>query len=349
MSEYNTRQILDMIEEHGGPEGLDLSGADLSGVHLGNETISAELEKVRKDKPEAIPAWAHGIMQGFTPGRSYRVGRQVIFCELNLQGANLARANLQKASLRMANLQEADLGGADLRDARLENANLREADLRASDLRGAFFRGARLDHTEIYQKSLGLAIGEELAEEYDEARDAYLRLKQNFDRLGDYAASAWAYQKERQMEKQRSAPWQAGRRRYVWMELLDSRPARGCLFYARHTGKWILDWMVEYLCGYGENPIRVLLWMAFSLFGFAAYYWSVSGVWLVDSGTRTAVTAKSFWHYLIYSLGAFTTTQFATLQPVDDRVRLITGLQAIWGIFLAGLLGFVVANKIRRS
>jgi hypothetical protein len=88
--------------------------------------------------------------------------------------------------------------------------------------------------------------------------------------------------------------------------------------------------------------------MAATLFGFAAYYWRIGGVWLVepDGGAKVAT---SFWHYLIYSAGAFTTTEFARFQAADDRVRMVTAIQAIIGIVLAGLLGFVAGNRIRRS
>ena len=44
MSDYTREEILKLIEENGGPEGLDLSGKDLSGIDLGREAIKAELE-----------------------------------------------------------------------------------------------------------------------------------------------------------------------------------------------------------------------------------------------------------------------------------------------------------------
>lgn len=345
MSEYTTRQILDMIEGNEGSEFLDLSEADLAGIDLSIEIIQAELREARKDNPEMEPVWVSA-------------SGGIRLSQANLQEACLWGANLRKAFLWVANLQGADLWAADLQGADLREADLREtvlltanlqgATLRGANLQGTSFHGARLDHTELDREGLGPAIAEELTRDYDEARDAYLRLKQNFDDIGDYAASAWAYQKERQMEKKCHAPWRA-RSIYGRAELGDASPPRVFLFYARHTVKWIFDWIVEYLCGYGENPIRVLLWMALSLFGFSTYYWHLGGVWLIEPSKGPIATASSFWHYLIYSLGAFTTTQFATFQAADDRVRLVTGIQAIWGIFLAGLLGFVVANKIRRS
>jgi hypothetical protein len=52
---------------------------------------------------------------------------------------------------------------------------------------------------------------------------------------------------------------------------------------------------------------------------------------------------------LLYTLDAFTTANFAVLQPANEVARLLSGLFAIVGIFLTGLLGFVAGNRIRRS
>lgn len=525
MSEYTTRQILDMIETNEGPNGLDLSGKVLRGIDLSRETIQAELARLREEDPEAEPVWVSSEREPFGTGginlelanlqgawlgcanlqgaylggadlhgahlecadlqrahlananlqearldkaklqnadlRADLQGADLLRADLqnaclrgaelqranlavtNLQGADLRRANFQGACLVEANLQGAYLGDANLQGVRLSRANLQGAELRVADLQGAglvdtklqgadlwfanlqgawlahanlkganlvradlqeahlggtnlqdanlgyahlekvdfftsgslegaYFYDAFLDDTRLRRKQLGRAIGEELAGRYDEARDVYLRLKRNFDDLGDYAASAWAYQKERQMEKACNAPWRA-RGTYGETELGDTadveRPEpwfrvrapsdtfehrapawhpRVWLFYARHTLKWLSDWFVEYLCGYGESIWRVLFWMFASFFGFAAYYWRIGGVWVVKPNGEAAV-ATSFWHYLIYSAGAFTTTQFAKLQAADDRVRMITAIQAIVGIVLAGLLGFVAGNRIRRS
>ena len=48
-------------------------------------------------------------------------------------------------------------------------------------------------------------------------------------------------------------------------------------------------------------------------------------------------------------LGAFTTLQPTRLQAARPGVELLTTIQAIIGIALAGLLGFVAGNRIRRS
>jgi len=269
----------------------------------------------------------------------------------DLHGANLVGANLQGAILTGANLQGAHLREADCRGTRLQYSRLGKVDFFvAESLEGTHFHNAFLDDTRMKRKQLGRAIGEELEGWYDQARDAYLRLKQNFDVLGDYAASAWAYQKERQMQKACNAPWRA-RGIYGQTELGDTDEGRVTTwhprvawFYTRHTLKWLGDWFVELLCGYGESLSRVLAWMLLVILGFAACYQVSHAV-----VTSSQDAATSLWDHLVFSLGAFTTLQPARLQAARPGIELLTTIQAIIGIALAGLLGFVAGNRIRRS
>lgn len=53
--------------------------------------------------------------------------------------------------------------------------------------------------------------------------------------------------------------------------------------------------------------------------------------------------------YLLYTLDTMTTASFSGLQPINDCVKFASGFFAIAGIVLAGLLGFVAGNRIRRS
>ena len=389
MSEYTREEILKLIEENGGPEGLDLSGKDLSGIDLGREAIAAELEIVRERAPDDTPVWHSQETDGINlKGASLEAAH---LRSAELQGADLKETNLKRADLQGAKLQEvdlsasdlqgADLQGADLRGtglwlanlqgtqlwlANLQGTSLRGADLRgaclvgldlegagpfgAKSLEGAYFFRALLDDTRLERAQLGGAIGEELEEEYGLAKEAYLALKSNFAHIGRYDDAVWAYCKERRMEKMCSAPWRA-REFYGASQLGDSeenRPPdwhpRVLWFYTRHTLKWLSDWFVELLCGYGESLWRVLVWMLLVILGFAAYY-QVSHA--VVTSSQGAVT--SLWDHLIFSLGAFTTLQPARLQAARPGVELLTTIQAIIGISLAGLLGFVAGNRIRRS
>ena len=335
MSEYTTRQILDMIEANGGPEGLDLSGKDLSEIDLSHEAIQAELARVREENPEATPVWVSVLTGGINLGG-------INLEEANLQKADLFQANLREASLWRANLQEASLLLANLQEAELLLANLQRADMRGAELQGAFFSGVRLDHTEMDRSSLEPKVGEDREGRYDVARDAYLRLKQNFDDLGDYDAASWAYRKERRMEKlaalqKAKEAWQ----KHDWKEAIPR--------YAKVAG----DWVIECVCDYGEgfwNVVRSLIavWVIFALI-----YGLIGGVWGpwqdTVSGRIRSITRNPI-DLLWFSLGTMVTLHPPGLEARSTLfMRFLVPSQALLGIFLAGLLGFVAGNRIRRS
>lgn len=411
---WTRERIEAAIAAHGGPEGLDLAGADLYGLDLsrmylrgvvlsrwdeeGSTWIVADLRRANLQRADLIGAelqnaklWGadlrsaklggadlreaglwraklqradltHAILQ---EAKLWRCKLQNAYLEranlqkaslgdVDLQGANLYMANLHQAYLKHANLQGANLRGVDLQEADLRSADLREVDLldvRKGGLRGIKLYRAKLDHTLLNTEQLGTAIGDELAGEYREARDAYLALKQNFEDLGDYAAASWSYVKERRMEKACSAPWRA-RRFYGEEQLGDTSEhklpvyhPRVWWFFVRHTAKWLVDWVVELLCLYGESIPRVLISMLLLLLVSTALFWALRGVMDPATGKPYAQITD----YLIFTLGAFTTTGFERLRPANGLIELLTTIEAIVGIALTGLLGFVVGNKVRRS
>jgi hypothetical protein len=255
----------------------------------------------------------------------------------NLQGADLSGADFQDAYLEFASLQGAYLGGA----------HFERVDLSGTNLSHVRIAGAWLDKTRFTKEQLGGAIGEELAREYGAAKQGYLALKQNFDDLGDYDAAGWAYCNERHMEKIEA--WRQGRealKEHRWWSALS------------YSAKVASDEVVELLCNYGESVRRVVGWMVVTLFVIApALIWLSGGLVWPQSEFETyqklpllldkmAYVARQD---VLYMLDIFTTTNYSALEPATDWGKLISGCMALWGIFLAGLLGFVAGNRIRRS
>ncbi|MFW6135876.1 MAG: pentapeptide repeat-containing protein [Chloroflexota bacterium] len=395
MSEYTTRQILDMIEANGGPEGLDLSQSDLSEIDLGSDRIQAELDRVRKDQPEVEPPWwSRGFVSGeggINLRRANLEGAHLRLAEMqgadlvgaNLEGARLMLAQMQEsrlrganlagASLRYANLEHASLRHADLKGARLSHANLGRAflggvDLKGADLDGANLEGtflveadlsrvdlrnaesiegislyrARLDHTQLTRDQLGEAVGEERGGEWFEARQTYLALKNNFQELGRYDDARWAYRKERRMEKRDA--WQKTR------TALRERRWGGAVGNGLRAAS---DQLVELVCDYGEGLSRVLASLLLLWLVFALSYGLIGGVWgppQETSGGPVRYATRNPLHLLAFSLGAMTTLQPAGLEARPTQVmQFLMPIQALLGIVLAGLFGFVLGNRIRRS
>ncbi|MEH6477592.1 MAG: pentapeptide repeat-containing protein, partial [Sneathiella sp.] len=101
--------------------------------------------------------------------RNPKEGKQAVFKQMDLSGANFEGAKLQKsvfsgcklsrAILRGTNFISADLFAVDLTKADLTNALLIRADLRGAELRGAKLNGANLQEADFRGGSMILAGG----------------------------------------------------------------------------------------------------------------------------------------------------------------------------------------------
>lgn len=373
----------------------DLSGSNFEGADFSN-TKFQNISMVRANLQGAL-LWETDFLNAYTPRSNFQEthGHGVNFSgaylwETNFQGAHLPSSNFEGAILRGGNFEKSRFGdsnfkGADLRwanfqgaelikcnfqEVNLELANLQGADLRETQLQGVdlsnvdnmrnvYISGAWLDRNRMKRELLGDAIGEELEKDYSGAKNGYLILKQNFDDIGDYDASSWAYRKERRMEKLESKEilksWITKQEIIIGSAVLPRKP----YFSEAISGlaKYISDTFVEVLCDYGESVWRVVSWIAIMLFVVGPFLFSgLGGVEWTRELTHeywTLSLPNKIWflylHYFLYTLDVFTTANFSGLQPLNNAVKLASGLFAIGGITLAGLLGFVAGNRIRRS
>jgi hypothetical protein len=274
-----------------------------------------------------------------------------------LREALLFRANLNKASVKFSDLSDAIFLEADLREAEFWKANLsgtsffgsnlENSKLLDANLDGTYFYRARMNNTELSASQLGGSIGEERECMYGEAIEAYSRLKSNFESLGQYSDAGWAYRKERRMRKlwAKQQAIEALRRRRLWISI-------------KYWLKWVSDWLVEILCDYGESTWRVIGWMAILVFIIGPTLIPLLGglSWptinrdiFFQLPTMWQRSAYIYIQYLLYMLDTVTTANYSDLEPRTDALRLVSGIMAMTGIFLVGLLGFVAGNRIRNS
>jgi hypothetical protein len=222
-----------LIEEHGGPEGLDLQKADLE---------QAELSRMDLRGTNLHAANLHAADLRWA----------------NLQGAILDFAQLERADLLDANLEGAYLLAAVLYRARLTSANLKgaylAANLESADLRSADLRRARLAYATIRDADLEGAtwgdyvLGDEIRGDFDEAASSYRALKQRHTETGMYdIAGEFHY---REMEARRKLGWQERRLPYA-----------------------LAMYLLRFLYGYGERPERVIGWAAVIVLGLALVHW----------------------------------------------------------------------------
>jgi hypothetical protein len=356
--------VLRVLEEHGGPEGLDLSGRDLSDIDLSKKVIMDEVrQKGYSDR-------VHPVWQSESTGGINLRGA-------NLRGTNLSGAKLGFACLRQTNLQEADLREtvlryADLEDAVLWDARLEDADLERANLRGANLFGARfldtyLTRTEVgdvcqEQNSYVLPRGIDLPPQfgrYYQAIAIYRALKQNFDSEGLYSDASWAYVKERQMERKTKAPWRArqyhghghplGIQRIPCYDQLPRWHPLVWWFWLKYFVKWLLDWTTELSCGYGQRPLRTLGVAALVLIVFPFVYRTTAGVGWHDPVLDQDIASTNFLDYVIYSAGAFATIGYEGLKAINTAARVWTAIEALLGIAVVALLMFALGNRMSRS
>jgi uncharacterized protein YjbI with pentapeptide repeats len=346
--------------------GADLAGADLRGAALGEADLQESMLEDAKLQDAALrfanlrgavletadlrraDLWG-AVLDGAVLTRADLRGATLE--EANLQGADLTRVDLQGAVLAQADLRRACLRGVHLQGAVLGNANLERAVLTDTHLQGVdlsrcaiahvHLNGAWLEKTRLRQEQLGGALGEELAGRYEEARLGYLALERNFVELGDPGAASWAYRRKRRMEKLRARELaRAARSRRQW--------GAAARWYAKYAG----DQAVEWLCDYGESISRVLLAMLAVYVLFTLIYGLTDGVVRTIDGPSgpVMVPTRNPVDWVIFSMSAMTTSakQPVGLLPRNEWIQLLTGVQHILGIALAGLVGFVFGHNARR-
>jgi uncharacterized protein YjbI with pentapeptide repeats len=169
-------ELLRLIEENGGPEGLDLRGATFVGngpsdepgdnpIDLTPKALAPLAAACGQAKGGCRPAWfwpRGGVnLRATQLQRARLVGAQLQAADLigsELQGADLEGAELQGAFLSDAQLQHANLEGAQLGGADLQRAHLKGADLLEAELRGADLRSAELDEADLSDAQLERAL-----------------------------------------------------------------------------------------------------------------------------------------------------------------------------------------------
>jgi hypothetical protein len=321
--------VLRLIEEHGGPRGLDLREANLQGARLsqanlqGADLSSANLQGANLRRAE---------LQGATLAGANL--QEADLCEANLQGARLWRSNLQgalllaasleEAHLEWANLEGANLAAANLQEARLDGAQLQGADLHAANLQGADLHAANLRRAHLADATLRDAnleganwgdyvLSDEIEHDFRPAGRVYRTLKQWHTEAGMYDIAGQFFYRE--MEARRKAAQKERRRPY----------ALG--MYA-----------VRFLYGYGERPERVIAWAAAVILGFALGHWLFGTV------------AGGAWDALYYSAVSFTALGYGAWAPEPQgwAGKFLGVGESLLGVFMMALFLVTFTRKMTR-
>jgi len=333
--------VLKMIEEHGGPEGLDLSERNLEGIDLSSENIDTPIDLhdiiLRKAILSGAKLW-NANLEGANLSHANVQGADLVIA--NLKGANLSRTNLNNANLASAILQDAGLSNANLENANLAEADLQNARLSMANLKGARLLNANLQGTHLMEADLdgAMLVGVKWHPKYI-IGDENLRIygEENLDK------------KERDQGRRRILGYIAG----VYCNLKNVHHAAGMYdvagaFYFREMTvrrkalKWwpnplprALSKFISVFCGYGESPLRVVISAVTVVLGMAIGIWAASALTFLDS--------------LYYSAVSFTALGYGLwVSPPEGWVKALGAAEAFIGVFMIALFLITFVRKMTR-
>lgn len=247
------------------------------------------------------------------------------------EGYQLRNADLYRANLRNAHCFKLDLRGSSLMKADLSGANLHCANLTGCNLLGTKFHHAKLEHViwgdKILQEQQAENSKDPLERDdlYQQAEEIYRHLRRVFENEGLFETAGYFFERE-MVTRRKQMP------KYSFARLMSK--------------------MVFLFCGYGEEPLRVVIFTNVIIFLFAILYFfsgvSFSGNVLVYSSTASlSDNLYTFANSLYFSVVTFTTLGYGDLTP-QGISRFFASCEALIGSFTLALFVVVFVKKMTR-
>ncbi|WP_370979299.1 ion channel [Agaribacterium sp. ZY112] len=275
-----------------------------------------------------------------------RSGKPMIgFClrKANLQGIDLVHhgsalgyelkhADLYRANLSYSHLFNLRLDGSSLMKADLNHANLNRSSLCDTNLLGINLEGAKLDNVNwsqaVKQEHLAQQHQNGSCEQNDlleQAEEVYRNLRRIMESQGLFENAGLFFQKEMVMRR---------------------------LQLPKFSLKRALSKLVDLFCGYGEEPVRVVLFsfviiLTFSLLYFIAGVSAGDELIQIDGKASLRQNLSHFLQVLYFSVVTFTTLGYGDLSPIGIT-RLFAALEAFIGSFTLALFVVVFVKKMTR-
>jgi hypothetical protein len=288
------------------------------------KNLVKELEAVAKD--------GH-CMEGFYLARTNLEGINLV-CHGKKEGYSLARADLYRANLRGAHLFHIDLEEASLMKADCREANLHFSNLERANLLGTKLEGAKIENIEWGPQLLHEEKGREARKEkrhreandfFEQAEEICRSLRKVSELQGLFELAGYFFYQEMIMRRYQMHKWSMQR---------------------------AISKLVDIFCGYGEKPLRVILFsLAFILVCGLAYFLlgvSDGGSVVVMSGDYTlSENVMNLFKSLYFSVVTFTTLGYGDLVPLGVS-RLVAAIEAFAGSFTLALFVVVFVKKMTR-
>ena len=167
----------------------------------------------------------------------------------------------------------------------------------------------------------------ELSTNWKKLEGIYRRLKQIYQKSGDYETAGKFYFQEMECKRK-----QLG----YFHKLFHNVVYRG-------------------FCGYGEKPFNVVLISIITIFAFAiSYFYSgieINGAYIIDYNLSLSSFDFSWTNDFLWSLYTsiitFTTLGYGDVHPIG-RSRVFASIESLIGIFMTALFIFVFTRKMLR-
>ena len=248
------------------------------------------------------------------------------------KGYTLINSDLYQAKLENAHLFKIDLSGTSLMKANLSNANLNYANLERCNLLGVNLKDAKTEHCNwgerLLQQELALHTTdrEEQIDLYQQAEEIYRNLRQVAENQGLVDVASEFYLKEMLMRR-------------------NEMP--------KYSLRRIISKSIDLFCGYGERPLRVIIFSLALIIGFSMAYFflglSFNGEVVVFSFKHNFLSnVEVFFNSLYFSVVTFTTLGYGDLTPIGLAARAIAALEAFMGSFTIALFVVVFVKKVTR-
>jgi uncharacterized protein YjbI with pentapeptide repeats len=178
------------------------------------------------------------------------------------------------------------------------------------------FTDVLLRNTKIIREQINNHILQEERKDFEQAKEVYLLLKNNFHSIGRYEDESWAFKKEKDME----------RKSY-------------CHFRTFH--KWLWSCFLNGIFGYGERPVRVIMSAILIILGFT-FLFMISGISDTSIG---GFTSKNFLDCIYFSVITFTTLGYGDFRPLEGCGRVFAGTEAFIGALIMALFVYTFARR----
>ncbi|WP_440892193.1 ion channel [Aeromonas dhakensis] len=247
------------------------------------------------------------------------------------QGFLLEQCNLYRANLQGAHLYGLRMKGGSLMKADLSDANLHCATLDDVNLLGIRWHNTRLDNLDTGKRLMQDRKGRcerdpaQARIWFKEAEETYRDLRKASEAQGIFTMSGRYIQQELTMRRLQLPFW---------------------------SGRRFTSWIVDLFCGYGEAPMRVVLFSLLLIFICSLFYFffglSFNGNHLVyRPGAPFEQNAIFLLECLYYSVVTFTTLGYGDFTPVGLS-RIFAAFEAFTGSFTLALFVVVFVKKMTR-